>query len=218
MVLYTKVYSTIILYGGFVMKNEEKILNEQRERLIQVFDYLRLIGVNQSTICEKLSKNKPNYDESQLSHIKSGKIKYIPDDLLERLHDIYNINPLYVRLESDFMLDTEWEKFKSFVNFVDTWDTVKKGDKNYLHLTMDQSFYDFLISVDKANLIKDNFKNFEKILENIKGKHQEDKGTSEYVVIPKNEFIQIVQSAVEDRKQFSEIIDILEYSDYINED
>lgn len=218
MVLYTKVYSTIILYGGFVMKNEEKILNEQRERLIQVFDYLRLIGVNQSTICEKLSKNKPNYDESQLSHIKSGKIKYIPDDLLERLHDIYNINPLYVRLESDFMLDTEWEKFKSFVNFVDTWDTVKKGDKNYLHLTMDQSFYDFLISVDKANLIKDNFKNFEKILENIKGKHQEDKGTSEYVVIPKNEFIQIVQSAVDDRKQFSEIIDILEYSDYINED
>lgn len=200
------------------MKNEEKILNEQRERLIQVFDYLRLIGVNQSTICEKLSKNKPNYDESQLSHIKSGKIKYIPDDLLERLHDIYNINPLYVRLESDFMLDTEWEKFKSFVNFVDTWDTVKKGDKNYLHLTMDQSFYDFLISVDKANLIKDNFKNFEKILENIKGKHQEDKGTSEYVVIPKNEFIQIVQSAVDDRKQFSEIIDILEYSDYINED
>lgn len=218
MVLYTKVYSTIILYGGFVMKNEEKALNEQRERLIQVFDYLRLIGVNQSTICEKLSKNKPNYDESQLSHIKSGKIKYIPDDLLERLHDIYNINPLYVRLESDFMLDTEWEKFKSFVNFVDTWDTVKKGDKNYLHLTMDQSFYDFLISVDKANLIKDNFKNFEKILENIKGKHQEDKGTSEYVVIPKNEFIQIVQSAVDDRKQFSEIIDILEYSDYINED
>lgn len=218
MVLYTKVYSTIILYGGFVMKNEEKTLNEQRERLIQVFDYLRLIGVNQSTICEKLSKNKPNYDESQLSHIKSGKIKYIPDDLLERLHDIYNINPLYVRLESDFMLDTEWEKFKSFVNFVDTWDTVKKGDKNYLHLTMDQSFYDFLISVDKANLIKDNFKNFEKILENIKGKHQEDKGTSEYVVIPKNEFIQIVQSAVDDRKQFSEIIDILEYSDYINED
>lgn len=218
MVLYTKVYSTIILYGGFVMKNEEKTLNEQRERLIQVFDYLRLIGVNQSTICEKLSKNKPNYDESQLSHIKSGKIKYIPDDLLERLHDIYNINPLYVRLESDFILDTEWEKFKSFVNFVDTWDTVKKGDKNYLHLTMDQSFYDFLISVDKANLIKDNFKNFEKILENIKGKHQEDKGTSEYVVIPKNEFIQIVQSAVEDRKQFSEIIDILEYSDYINED
>ena len=218
MVLYTKVYSTIILYGGFVMKNEEKILNEQRERLIQVFDYLRLIGVNQSTICEKLSKNKPNYDESQLSHIKSGKIKYIPDDLLERLHDIYNINPLYVRLESDFMLDTEWEEFKSFVNFVDTWDTIKKGDKNYLHLTMNQSFYDFLISVDKANLIKDNFKNFEKILENIKGKHQEDKGTSEYVVIPKNEFIQIVQSAVEDRKQFSEIIDILEYSDYINED
>lgn len=218
MVLYTKVYSTIILYGGFIMKNEEKILNEQRERLIQVFDYLRLIGVNQSTICEKLSKNKPSYDESQLSHIKSGKIKYIPDDLLERLHDIYNINPLYVRLESDFMLDTEWEKFKSFVNFVDTWDTVKKGDKNYLHLTMDQSFYDFLISVDKANLIKDNFKDFEKILENIKGKHQEDKGTSEYVVIPKNEFIQIIQSAVEDRKQFSEIIDILEYSDYINED
>lgn len=218
MVLYTKVYSTIILYGGFIMKNEEKILNEQRERLIQVFDYLRLIGANQSTICEKLSESKPNYDESQLSHIKSGKIKYIPDDLLERLHDIYNINPLYVRLESDFMLDTEWEKFKSFVNFVDTWDTVKKGDKNYLHLTMDQSFYDFLISVDKANLIKDNFKNFEKILENIKGKHQEDKGTSEYVVIPKNEFIQIVQSAVENRKQFSEIIDILEYSDYINED
>lgn len=200
------------------MKNEEKILNEQRERLIQVFDYLRLIGVNQSAICEKLSKNKPNYDESQLSHIKSGKIKYIPDNLLERLHDIYNINPLYVRLESDFMLDTEWEKFKSFVNFVDTWDTVKRGDKNYLHLTMDQSFYDFLISVDKANLIKDNFKNFEKILENIKGKHQEDKGTSEYVLIPRNEFTQIVQSTVENRKQFNEIIDILEHSDYINED
>lgn len=218
MVLYTKVYSTIILYGGFIMKNEEKILNEQRERLIQVFDYLRLIGVNQSAICEKLSKNKPNYDESQLSHIKSGKIKYIPDNLLERLHDIYNINPLYVRLESDFMLDTEWEKFKSFVNFVDTWDTVKRGDKNYLHLTMDQSFYDFLISVDKANLIKDNFKNFEKILENIKGKHQEDKGTSEYVLIPRNEFTQIVQSTVENRKQFNEIIDILEHSDYINED
>ncbi|MEZ3420736.1 MAG: hypothetical protein K1V95_02240 [Eubacterium sp.] len=80
------------------------------------------------------------------------------------------------------------------------------------------SSYDFLVSIDKAHLIKDNFKDFKEVLENIKGKHQEDKGTCEYVVIPKNEFTQIVQSAVEDRKHFSEIIDVLEHSDYINED
>lgn len=192
----------------------EKTLDEQRQRFCLVIDYLKEQGKSQNKICDEIGC----YDKTQLSHFKSGKIKYIPDDLLEKLHDTYKINPLYVRFESDFMLDTEWEKFDSFVKFVDTWDTVKKGDKNYLHLSMDQSFYDFLVSVDKANLIKDNFKDFEKILENIKGKHQEDKGTCKYVIIPKNEFTQIVQSAVEDRKHFSEIIDILEHSDYINEE
>lgn len=192
----------------------EITLDEQRQRFCSVIDYLKEHGKSQNKICDEIGC----YDKTQLSHLKSGKIKYIPDDLLESLHKIYNINPLYIRVESDFMLDTEWEKFDSFVKFVDTWDTVKKGDKNYLHLTMDQAFYEFLLSVDKATLVKDNFKDFNKILENIKNKHQKDKGTCEYVIIPKNEFTQIVQSAVENRKHFSEVIDILEHSDYINED
>lgn len=192
----------------------EKELKKQRERYSAVIDYLKTQGKSQKKICDTIGK----YDEATLSGFKSGTPKYIPDDLLERLHKFYNINPLYIRLESDFMLDMEWEKFNSFVSFVDSWDTVIRGDNSYLHFTMDKAFYDFLISVDKIKLTENNFSNFEDVLKNVKDKYTKDLGTDEYVVIPKNEFIQIVKSSVEDRKQLSEVIDILEHSDYINED
>lgn len=175
------------------MNDEEKILNEQRERLIQVFDYLRLIGDNQSTICKKLSENKPNYDESQLSHIKSGKIKYIPNDLLEKLHDIYNINPLYVRLKSEYMFDVTWKEFKGLNDFAKSWNTVTVNGKRCLKISIKPSFYEFLKNVSKAELIRDSFSDFNEIIRNVEAKSQTDDRFSDFFIIPKDYFMEIVQ-------------------------
>lgn len=194
------------------MGNRNK-MEEQNYRLCLVFDNLLKRGIKQVEVCNKLDIK----EESKISNMKSGKLK-ISDEFLEGLHKHYNINPDYIRCNSDYMFDILFEKLNAFVKFVSSWDTVKKGDKNYLHFTMQQSFYDFLLSVDKARLIENNFSSFEKIINDIKQNFIEDSELTEFVVIPKNEFTQIVQSAVKNRKHFSEVIDILAYSDYINED
>lgn len=175
------------------MKNEERILIEQRKRLIQVFDYLRLIGINQSTICNELSKNQLNYNESKLSHIKSGKIKYIPQDLLKELHKSHNINPDFVRLNSDYMFDISWKEFEGLNDFVKSWNTVIVSEKRCLKISIKPSFYEFLKNVGKAELIRDNFSDFNEIISNIKAKYQADDKFSDFFIIPKDYFMEIVQ-------------------------
>ncbi len=123
-------------------------MKQQRNRLKIVCEYLKSTGISQRDIADEVDCN-----EDKLSHLKSGKIKYIPDELLSKLHKAYNINPNYIRIRSDILLDMVGHKFEQFESFVDSWNTVKKGNHEYLHITMDQNFYNFLIATNRSNII-----------------------------------------------------------------
>ena len=80
--------------------SSNKELDMQRKRLENVLIYLKANGISQKEIAAEC-----NYGQDELSNFKSGKIKYIPDDFLNRLREKYLINPKYIRLESDIMLN-----------------------------------------------------------------------------------------------------------------
>ena len=196
------------------MDSDER-LDEKRKRLANVLKYLREKGISQRDIVDEISKDKLQFDETQLSHIKSGKIKYIPEELLERLHSVYNINPNYIQLKSNVLLDVASEKFTHFEKFVSSWDTVKKGGQNYLHVTMDENFYNLLITVDKLKLTTDDVEILKNELEQVKEKSNLSEVLKEYVILPKDDMEEIVKEAVSERKDISEVIDFYKHEGYI---
>ena len=195
------------------MQNINDCLEKQRERLSKVCEYLKSKGISQRDIVDEV-----DITEDKLSHLKSGKILHITDEFLDKLHDSYNINPKYIRLESDIMIDISGTKLENFESFVDSWDTVKRGDKSYLHITMDRNFYKFLISVDKAKLLLKNSSVLEDEINRLRTESILDDSPEEFVVIPKNSFIEIIQEEKEDRKNLNEVIDFLEHIDYCDDE
>lgn len=195
------------------MQNINDCLEKQRERLSKVCEYLKSKGISQRDIVDEV-----DITEDKLSHLKSGKILHITDELLEKLHDSYNINPKYIRLESDIMIDISGTKLEKFESFVDSWDTVNRGDKSYLHITMDRNFYNFLISVDKAKLLFENSSVLEDEINRLRKESILYDSPEEFVIIPKNSFIKIIQEDKEDRENLNEVIDFLEHIDYCDDE
>lgn len=192
------------------MNNQDDILKQKRNRLKIVFEYLKSAGISQRDIADQVDCN-----EDELSHLKSGKIKYIPDELLSKLHKAYNINPNYIRLRSDILLDMVGHKLEQFESFVDSWNTVKKGDHEYLHITMDQNFYNFLIATDRANIVSTHKTTLEFEINSLKESNNLPSCPNEFVIIPRNNFIDIVQEASQEQKQLSEVIDLFEHLEYL---
>jgi transcriptional regulator with XRE-family HTH domain len=195
------------------MSKNELNLDEQRERLAKVFTYLKEHGNSQRDIADAT-----DVDETFLSHLKSGKIKYIPDDFLNKLLTAYNISPRYIRLESEYILDITGTKLSNFEVFVDFWDVVEKGTDKYLHFSMDRNFYDFLLEVDKARLATDEgISSLDVEINNLKELYSGVPIPEEFVLIPRNNFIEIVQEAKEYHKKLNDVINLIEYSNYIKE-
>lgn len=201
-------------------------LDEQKKRLSNVFDFLKTQGISQREIADCFD-NDSKIDTTTLSHYKSGKIKHIPNKFLEKLHDVYNINPLYIRLQSDSMLDVIGSKLSNFESFVDSWDIVERHSNDpegervtekYLHLTMDKNFYDFLIDVDNARQAADSgISSLPEEIENLKELCSEIPDLQEFVLIPRNNFIKIVKDVVPKCKEFEELIAASEHEAYIEE-
>ena len=118
-------------------------MNEFNKRFTEILRLLKAKGIKQIQIIRKIEADY-SCDETVFSNLKSGKIKNIPDALIDALHKHYNVNPGYLRLESDSPFDTIEIKLENFENFVDNWDIVENGEDKYLHLTIDRNFYDFL--------------------------------------------------------------------------
>ena len=152
-----------------------------------------------------------------MSNFKSGKIKYIPDDFLNRLREKYLINPKYIRLESDFMLNILEKKLYYFEKFVTGWSTVTKNDNKFLHISMDPNFYAFLLDIEKVKLFAIDGKDYKAKVERLNEIYSPSSETKEYIVIPRNVFIKLLQDAKEKEKKLSEVIDLLEYTDYIDD-
>lgn len=204
------------------MNRNDLDLKKQRERLSKVFEYLKKNGISQKEIADKA-----DIDPEKLSQYKNGKIKYIPNTFLEEISKIYNINPRYVRLQSDYMVDIPGMKLSNFEAFIDAWDVVDKTTvdpdgkrivEKYLHFTMDKNFYEFLIDVDKARqVVKEGLSDLSGEIEQLKEIFSGEPEPQEFVLIPRNVFINILTDLVQPSKTLEEAFDLIEHLSYIEE-
>ncbi|MDL2212166.1 hypothetical protein LJB88_04750 [Erysipelotrichaceae bacterium OttesenSCG-928-M19] len=165
-------------------------LDIQRKRLEEVLNYLKSIGYKQYDICFNTGIHETN-----LPHYKSGKIKKIPEDFLIGLQNNYDINPDYIRNKSDEMLDSKGEKYKYFEKLVDEWGVVKEEDNNYLYLRLDENFYNFLIELDEYRKAEeDGIIVVEEKINELKEIHSSKINLADYVLIPRNNFVEIIQA------------------------
>lgn len=204
------------------MSKDNSYLVEQRKRLTKVLDYLKSQGISQKEI-----SNKCDIDYTYITHYKTGKINLIPDDFLEKMQLFYNINPQYIRLNSNFMFDLLGMKLSNFEIFVDSWNTVEKSKVNssgtpeiekYLHFTMDKNFYDFLIDVDTAHLATDEgISSLDNEIKNLRELFNGEPDLQEYVLLPRNNFINILEETAKARQSLYEVINFSEHEPYLNE-
>lgn len=178
---------------------------QPKDRLVTVLEMLKKQGISQKTISEELDRT-----EDYLSNLKSGKIKNIPDEVLTILQEKFNVNPAYIRLESDYAFMDIGKSFDHFGKFVSSWETVKHGEQSYLYLKMDSNFYEFLLEVDNVKLAAisgsiDELSNFS----NLKQLHSGSPNIQKYVVIPCDDFQEIISTSTENRKQLAEVLDVL---------
>lgn len=177
---------------------------KQGIQLGKVMDFLKKRGIKQKEIASVAGisiYDIPNY--------KKGKVA-IPDEFLETLHDEYNINIDYIRKGSNFLLDIPNLKLSNFESFVDDWAYVKdNNDTKFLHLTMDENFYNFLIEIAslKNNLTD---KEYLSVLDNIAKQYMNKECVErDFVILPCSKFTEILETNPSKVKHLNEVIDIL---------
>ena len=189
-------------------------LKTQREQLKKVINYLSESGNRKKEIASRIGLC--SYD---ISHLLSGDIKNISNDILENLHEEFGINPNYIRKGATNMFDIPGIKYENFDSFVDDWDLVEHGDKEYIHFTMDENFYIFLVNV--YNLMEASTQEkkneqmqeaFSKAFQYLKENFSNSKSPKEYVLIPVDDVLEIASVNVAKRKNLNELIDILNLS------
>lgn len=195
-----------------IMRNNEENLKQQRKRLTEVIEYLKANGIKQKEICIQA-----DVDETALSSYKSGKIKYIPSKFLNILQKVYEINPDYIRLTSEEMLDDKGEKYLYFEKVVDEWETVDSKDNKYLYLKMDKNFYDFLLEYDNYRKANAEGISVDDKIGELKMMYAGTPDIEEFVVLPRNIFFNILSDIKKEKKCLEEIIAFSEHTSLIEE-
>lgn len=170
------------------LKNEK---NLSQNRIVEIFNE------KDSTLC---------LTPQRLSNFKTGTQKFIEKKLCLLFWENFNINPAFLYGDSTDMIDHVKVEFEYFKTLINKWDTVEKifrdtdgttFTKKYLHLTLRKSFYDFLLEIHSA----EDFKNSSMAQYDIafnEAKHKYNKSDlnllNEYVLIPRDEWIKILQN------------------------
>lgn len=155
-------------------------IEERRNRLKEVFEKLKENGITQQKIADETG-----YEPAQLSEFKSGKIRKIPDEFLDQLHEKFHINPKYIRSGSNHMFDSKKMKLLQFEDFVESWNV---SDNHYLLLKMDENFCEYLKEFKKYENEGFNI-DFKNLMELYEAK---EPGFKEYVLVPREKFVDIV--------------------------
>lgn len=188
----------------------------QKKRLREALSYLKSMGVSQKQICLDT-----DISEADLSHYKkdNGKIKVIPNSFLNKLQKNHDINPEYIRGSSDVLLDNRGIEYTNFEKFVSDWEVVKSKNDSYLYVKMDENFYNFLIELDDYRKIEE--KGIIKINEeisNLKKIYSGKPNIKEYVILPRNNFFEIVNDTVSKSKHLKELINFLDHNEILNDE
>lgn len=192
--------------------DDKQNLKRQKERLKNVFRFLRNNGITQEMVAEKIYKEK-----SFISRLISDKDKKIPDDFLLKLRDMYDINPNYIRDKSDFISYSLGKMLKNFEAIVKDWDTVYKGERQYLRLRMDENFYNFLVDYDKIKLKELEGRSLEAAIEDLKDKLTKKPKIKEYVLLPRNVFIELALEAKKERQILDEVVELFSYEEFADD-
>lgn len=201
------------------MKN---VLNksEQIDKFLEVIEYLKKKGFKQKDIAQKI-----DVDLYFFSHLKKGTIKGIRTEILNNLKKEYNINPKYITHGASNMFDIAKLKYEHFDSFVDSWDLVEHENDHYLHFTMDENFYKFLISIYNFKMASSSNNDtqklaeaFEKAQESLQENYPLITSPKEYVLIPVDDMIAIATDAIAKEKKLGEVTDLLKYSAPKNQD
>lgn len=185
--------------------------DKQREQFANVMEHLIQTGCKKKEIASRIGLT--TYD---ISHLISGDLKNISDEVLDNLHEEFGINPNYIRKGATNMYDIPGIKYENFESFVDDWDLVKHENKDYLHITMDENFYKFLVDIYNLKDASINTKQskkmeeaFIKAFESHKENFSDSQQPKEYVLIPADDMIEIATDNIEKRKSLAEVVDIL---------
>lgn len=184
-------------------------ISQRKERYEKVFSYLKKQGFSQYKIAEMI-----NYDYTYINKIKKLKVE-ASDKVITRLNEEFGINPDYLNGTSDIMIDINGSKLDSLEKIVNTWQTIEGERNKYLHLIMDENFYKFLLDVDLEKL-KEHSEDLKERIDILKSRHSNAENLQEFVLIPRNEFIEIVTNDKSNRAKFHEYINTLEYEDIID--
>lgn len=155
-------------------------------------------------------------DESYFSELKSGKRKKIPEKLIKALHEKYNVNPDYLKLKCKCPFDDADYKLECFLKIVEDWNVlISDTTDKYLHLTLDRNFYDFLIAFDKAKEVTDEgFSSLEIEKKTLTELYLTTPSPEEFVLIPRNNFLEILDDAISTDKKLTEVLDLIELAPY----
>lgn len=83
---------------------------------------------------------------------------------------------------------------------------------------MDKNFYNFLVEVDTARLAVDSgISCLSDEIENLKELFSGEPDLQEYVLLPKNNFIEILEDNIRSRKSLNEIVSFSKYESYLDE-
>ena len=140
--------------------------------------------------------------------------KKIPEDILTLLHELYQVNPDYIRGDSNNMFDDAEIKYSKLQDLIDDWNIVEyENSQRFLYLSFDSDFYNFLLEIGHAEILqKRGMQSYVEEEEKIKRKYNESKKiTQEYVLLPRNSFIKIVTDVHEDAEYINNLINFLAF-------
>lgn len=189
----------------------------QNERFKKVMKALKDDkGFSQRDVFEIVNLNTIG-DETFFSNLKSGKRKSIPKDLIDALQEKFQVNPAYLRGESESIFETAEIKWENFQNIVESCSVLKGEMNKYLDLKMKERDINFFIGLLEAKKLAeegriDSFEKEKNIL--IKKYNDDSSKLQEFVLIPRNVFYKIVSNPDEKEKYIEEVID---FNEYINE-
>ena len=176
-------------------------LEKQRERLNEVLNLLKGRGIKSTAIAAKTET-----DTIYVSHLKSGGVKMIPDDFLDKLQDAYDINPGYIRGTSDIVFSPLCTGLRNFEAITKGWDTVSKGKHSYLHIRMDKNLYNFLVEYDNIRLAEMEGIATDSAVKDLKALHVAKPEIEEYVILPRNAFVKYVGEAKKTKQTLENVI------------
>lgn len=201
----------------------------RNRRFELVIENLEKKGIQHKDIAEDIKARGYKISSSRISRIMNGETN-LTEGIISGLKECYNINPNYLRGDSEIMILNGAEKALDSLKYIfENWNTVQKKYtqssgktvvESYLCFDMSKQLYDFLLKYNSISLLNMNEECSNSALETLKSIYDsEDKcEKEEYVLLPKNSFIEIIRDEKRDQKVLDEIIDIMEYEHFADDE